>query len=76
MADQDLLDIDRSLGEGPDILDIAASMGVEERKKMVPGAGAAEQAGETAGAITSTALTPFAFARGGAAMLYLYQKVF
>lgn len=56
--------------------DIARQIGVEQRKEKLPGAGAAEDAGETAGVVASAMLTPFAFERGGAALLYLYDKVF
>jgi hypothetical protein len=84
MADSKYLDLAKSLDikkEYPNFgvsryQDIASEIGREQRQEQLPGAGAAEEAGEFAGRVASAGLTPFGAQRFGEALASVYAKIF
>ena len=84
MADSKYLDLAKSLDikkkypnfGGSRYQDIASEIGREQRREQLPGAGAAEEAGEFAGRVASAGLTPFGAQRFGEALASVYAKIF
>ena len=69
-------DIAKTIKFAPSYKDIAKQMGQEKRKVGVPGAGAPEAAGEVAGAVASSGLTPFGYGRASEALGMVMAKIF
>jgi hypothetical protein len=73
---QSLLDMARELPVETNYLDLVREVGREQRQETAPGGMEAQAAGETAGAMLSSGLTPFGFQRGAEALSVVMAKLF
>ena len=73
---QSLLDLVREMPIEKNYLDLVREMGMEKRQQTAPGGMEAQAAGETAGAMLSSGLTPFGFQRGAEALSVVMAKLF
>jgi len=73
---QSLLDLVREMPVEKNYLDLVREMGMEKRQQTAPGGMETQAAGETAGAMLSSGLTPFGFQRGAEALSVVMAKLF
>ena len=73
---QSLLDMARELPVERNYLDLVREVGRDQRQQTAPGGMEAQAAGETAGSMLSSGLTPFGFQRGAEALSVVMAKLF